>query len=344
MGMIIANNPGNPDYVYKHLTHAAWNGLHFADLGVPAFLFIVGISLVFSLGKRIKREEKQGQLYKKILSRTAIIFGLGVFVDFFPFISVDPFQLSSFISLSTVMGVLQRIALGYFFASIIYLSSKNPMIITIWIFVLLISHQIVLMQFPIPDGQERYFKSFLGGEFYVIIQTISATVIVLFGVMGGILLRQSDKLRQNSLILLTAGLTFIILALGTSSICPIIKDISTPTFILITAGYAAVVFCFFYWLIEIRTFDKWILPFTIFGKNAISVFVGSILLAKLIEIIMLPERWGLDGRNIRELIYNQLLVLYSDAYVASFLYSLLVMTLWLVLMKVLHKHNLFIKV
>src|SRR2546421_13091815 len=82
-GMILVNSPGN-DTAYAPLDHAAWDGLTPTDLVFPFFVFIVGVSLVFSLGKRLERSEARPEIFKQILKRTVIIFGLGLLLNGFP--------------------------------------------------------------------------------------------------------------------------------------------------------------------------------------------------------------------------------------------------------------------
>ncbi len=83
-GMILVNNPGSWDSVYSPLLHADWHGCTPTDLVFPFFLFMVGVSVAFALGKRKERGDKHAGIVKKILTRTAIIFGLGLFLAAMP--------------------------------------------------------------------------------------------------------------------------------------------------------------------------------------------------------------------------------------------------------------------
>src|SRR4051812_44468687 len=83
-GMILVNSPGN-DTAYAPLDHAEWNGLTPTDLVFPFFVFIVGVSVVFSLGKRLERGDSRRALFQQILKRTLIIFGLGLLLNGFPY-------------------------------------------------------------------------------------------------------------------------------------------------------------------------------------------------------------------------------------------------------------------
>src|SRR5258706_3389518 len=106
-GMILVNSPGN-ETAYTPLDHAAWNGLTPTDLVFPFFVFIVGISLVLSLTKRLEAREDRAVLTVQVLKRTLIIFALGLLLNGFSYYHLNTIR---------IPGVLQRIALCYFFGA-----------------------------------------------------------------------------------------------------------------------------------------------------------------------------------------------------------------------------------
>ena len=114
-GMILVNNPGSWSYVYSQLRHADWHGWTFTDLIFPFFLFIVGVAIVFSFSRRVELGYSKVKLFWKVVRRSLILFALGLFLNGFP-----TFDLSTI----RIMGVLQRIAICYFFASVIFLTSS----------------------------------------------------------------------------------------------------------------------------------------------------------------------------------------------------------------------------
>ena len=105
--MIIVNNPGSWSHVYPPLLHAEWNGYTPTDLVFPFFLFIVGAALGLGSSKLKAMDSKQA--WKKIVKRTGIIFGLGLFLNLFPSFDFENVR---------ILGVLQRIALAYFVAAL----------------------------------------------------------------------------------------------------------------------------------------------------------------------------------------------------------------------------------
>ena len=110
--MILVNNPGSWSYVYPWLEHAEWNGLHLADLVFPFFLYIVGLSIVFSLrGKKISGNVGAGTALK-ILKRGGLLVLLGIFLNAVPHFDWQSLRLP---------GVLQRIGIVFSLTALAYL-------------------------------------------------------------------------------------------------------------------------------------------------------------------------------------------------------------------------------
>src|SRR5262249_17985167 len=114
-GMVLVNNPGSWSHIYWPLEHAEWNGWTPTDLVFPFFLFIVGVAIPLALGRRVDSGGSSRALYLKIIWRSAIIFLLGEFLAGFPYFHLTRIR---------IPGVLQRIAVCYLFASIIFLTTK----------------------------------------------------------------------------------------------------------------------------------------------------------------------------------------------------------------------------
>ena len=139
-GMVLVNNPGSWAHIYWPLEHAEWNGWTPTDLVFPFFLFIVGVAIPLAFGKRIERGDSRRALFLKVVYRSAIIFLLGEFLAGFPY-----FHLSTI----RIPGVLQRIAVCYFLASIIFLKTR-PRTQAIIAVALLIVYWRVMKHFPAP--------------------------------------------------------------------------------------------------------------------------------------------------------------------------------------------------
>src|SRR4028118_1865627 len=114
--MILVNNPGPGGRVYWPLEHAAWHGWTPTDLIFPFFLFIVGVSITLAFARRVEGEgSAKRDLYFKVLRRTVLIYAFGFLLAGFPYFNLSTIRLS---------GVLQRIAVCYFFAAIIFLKTN----------------------------------------------------------------------------------------------------------------------------------------------------------------------------------------------------------------------------
>ena len=148
--MILVNGPGDAGTVYSHLSHVVWNGWTFADTVFPSFLFIVGVSLVFSITKQVEKGIRNSAIIVRLLRRTIILFTLGLFMNIFP-----TFQLSAI----RIPGVLQRIALCYFFASLIVLEAGLRGRI-LWLVGLLASYWLMMRFIPVPGiGASGVFRA-----------------------------------------------------------------------------------------------------------------------------------------------------------------------------------------
>src|SRR5919199_3167318 len=147
-GMILVNNPGTWSAIYSPLEHAKWDGWTPTDLVFPFFLFIVGVSITLALSRRAEAGGSKRDLYLKIIRRTALIYALGTFLAWFPFYN---FNTHAPIGFSTVRltGVLDRIAVCYFFAALIFLKTdwRKQAVIVVG---LLLAYWAILVLVPAP--------------------------------------------------------------------------------------------------------------------------------------------------------------------------------------------------
>ncbi|MGC1245852.1 MAG: heparan-alpha-glucosaminide N-acetyltransferase domain-containing protein, partial [Spirulinaceae cyanobacterium] len=151
-GMILVNNPGSWEHVYAPLLHAEWHGFTPTDFVFPAFLFIAGTSIAFSLAKYIKEEKPPQEVYLRLLKRCLILFALGLFLNASSLVMNALFKGESLSELANlrIMGVLQRISLAYFFAGIAVLNLNKK---ALWILtgVILLGYWGAMMLIPVPN-------------------------------------------------------------------------------------------------------------------------------------------------------------------------------------------------
>jgi Uncharacterized conserved protein len=136
-GMVLVNNPGSWDAIYSPLEHAEWNGWTPTDLVFPFFLFIVGVAITLSLGKRVAARGPKRDLYLKIFRRALLIFVIGLILNTFPFYDFAKGEWLD-VGMIRIMGVLQRIAICYLVASLLFLHTTWREQLTIGIGLLII--------------------------------------------------------------------------------------------------------------------------------------------------------------------------------------------------------------
>lgn len=334
--MILVNNPGTWSHVFDPLEHASWHGLTPTDLVFPFFLFVVGNAMAFVMPQL--RTEGDAAFWKKILMRTFIIFLTGTFLNWFPFVHwVDgglalrgwewlrPDGQPGGIRIS---GTLQRIALCYFFASIIVYYTRVRTAAIIGAVVLIFYWIICILANPAdPYSFEGWFGKSIDlsvfGEAHVyrgdgvpfenegIISTLPAIFSVVFGFIVGDYIRRknlewstAEKVDRASPLYHTLVQLFIaaavILFVGYlwSLVFPVNKKIQSSSFILITTGLAITLLSVFIYLIEVKhEKGKWVDFFTVFGKNPLFIYALSELVPRISRLIRIPDG-TVDGRPV----------------------------------------------
>src|ERR1051325_1011329 len=351
-GMVLVNNPGTWSAIYWPLEHAEWHGWTPTDLIFPFFLFIVGVAIPLAFGRRIDSGDSRRDLYLKIVKRTLIIFALGMFLAGFPYFPLATIR---------IPGVLQRIAVCYLFASLIFLNTKikTQVVITI---LLLIVYWFLMTRLHAPGfaagdlSKEGSLASFIDrtifgphiwkqGKVYDpegLLSTIPAIATTMFGVLTGQWLR-SDKLPYEKIAgLFIAGAVCIIIGWCWNPFFPINKSLWTSSYVFFTGGLALQFLGLCYWLIDVRKYRRWAQPFVVFGVNAITLFLGTGVMGALMGLIKLP--WGERTISLQGWIFNKLFLSWAAPINASLAYALCFILLWLGLMWILYARRIFIKV
>ncbi len=309
--MIVVNSPGTGAKLYPYLVHAQWFGFTLADLVFPSFLFAMGNAMSFSM-KRM-RLAPVGDVWKKIIKRTLIIFLLGYLMYWFPFFKIGDdgsFLLKPFAE-TRVMGVLQRIALCYFFAAVIfyYLSEKAALIIS---GIILLAYWGILYLFGQPGAQlematnaiSRFDLSVLGiGHIYKkdsipfdpegILSTLPAIVNVTAGYFAGVFIQKKGKSFEGIAKILMAGFLLASLALWWDLIFPISKKLWTSPFVLYTVGLDLSIMAILVYAIELQKIKIGVRFFDIVGKNPLFIYLFSELFYVVLR--MIPVGSGLDA-------------------------------------------------
>lgn len=348
--MIVVNNPGSWKYVYAPLRHAQWHGWTLTDLVFPFFLFIVGISIALALSRRRQQGIEQRALYLKIGKRALIIFSLGIILHL-----VSRFNFATL----RIPGVLQRIALCYFFSALIYIhvQAKGRGAISVAI---LAAYWLLLKLVPVPGygaGILEYKGNLCGyidtqllaGHLYRpefdpegILSTLPAIATTLLGTLAGDWLRTKRKVSSKTIGIFVAGILLTLLGFLLHPLFPINKQLWTSTYVIFTAGAALLVLGVLVALMDGLDLKKWSYPFLVLGSNAITVFVGSALLTELISLIKISEKGQAVG--LIAYFYDHLLSPLAGPFLGSLLYPLLLLIFWAAVMVPLYKNRIFIRI
>jgi predicted acyltransferase len=333
--MILVNNPGNWGHIFAPLDHAPWHGLTPTDLVFPFFLFAVGNALSFVMPRL--REAGDQVFLKKIILRTVLIFGIGLFLQWWPFFKwsgdhlvfrywVDPADPKTGIR---ILGVLQRIALCYFFASLIIYYCKPRLAFFIALTILLAYWVILLTGNPAdPFSMEGYVGNRLDfavlheahmyhGEGVAfdpegILSTLPAIAEVILGYLVGNYIQNRPKFAgdvaqtnptEGAYRMLTglfvASVAMLITGFCWDMVFPINKKIWTSSYTIYTAGLATMTIATLIYLVEQRNYRGWLTRFfDVFGKNALFVFALSSFLPRTLALIRVSHHLDAKGNMV----------------------------------------------
>ncbi|WP_061249912.1 acyltransferase family protein [Leptospira alstonii] len=358
-GMILVNNPGSWSFIYSPLKHAEWNGCTPTDLVFPFFLFAVGASISISLYS--KKEINRGRTWLGICIRSATLILIGLFLNFFGEWSFAELR---------IPGVLQRIGFVYWVVASLYLVFPGK---KVWIFLIpiLLVHTWILVSFS-PPGQSivslgpgkdigAWIDRTIFGEKHLwkfsktwdpegSFSGVSSIVTSLFGVFCGsiLFLKEENGGKKRIPILFGFGILLALVGLLWNRTLPINKSLWTGSYAVYTAGLAFFCIGFFEFLnLQLHARNGSILetlfqPFLVFGKNAILVFVGSGIVARILNLWTIP---GENGKSIGVKVYLfSKIVLIADPYLASLLYAIFHLSAWWGILSFLDKRKIYIKV
>jgi predicted acyltransferase len=353
-GMVLVNNPGSWAHIYWPLEHAEWSGWTPTDLIFPFFLFIVGVAIPLALGRRIEAGNSRGNLFFKICKRSLIIFLLGEFLAGFPY-----FHLSTI----RIPGVLQRIAVCYFFAALIFLTTRARTQAII-VLALLVVYWQLMMHFPVPDygpgdlSKEGNLAAYVDRHVFGahvwrqavvydpegLLSTMGALATTLLGVLTGHRLRCATRAPSEKLAeMFIAGICCLIFGWAWNAWFPINKALWTSSYVFFTAGLALEFLGLCYWLIEIKNYRRWARPFVIFGVNPIALFVGSGLMERLLTIITVPSG-NATQETLWGYIYGHAFASWLQPNNASLAFAIVFILFWLFLMWLLDRKGIIIRI
>ncbi len=343
--MILVNTPGTWSAVFPPLRHAEWHGYTPTDLVFPFFLFIVGTSIVFAYTNK----ETNAATYKKITVRTLKLIGLGLFLGAFT-LSFPFFKDFSDIRFP---GVLQRIGVVFFFASILFLNFNWKVLIGIAVF-FLVGYWLLMTIVPVegiestlqraPNNLANWLDvKVFGTHNYKadydpegLLSTIPSIASSLLGIFTGLIL--TSKQEKKATILMGIGGAMLIIGHAWDFVFPINKALWTSSFVLVTAGWANLILALIYYLTDVKGI-KFGSLFRYAGANAIILYFLSSFISKIMGMIKVGETslhgWLFDTVYTHDFMSMQL---------SSLLYGLTVVAFYVLLAHILYQRKLFFKV
>jgi predicted acyltransferase len=361
--MFLVNNAGDWDHVFAPLRHAQWNGCTATDLVFPFFLFIVGVAMVFSFSKRLARGNSKKELFFAVVRRTIILYVLGCIIMVTAW--------GAYLEHYRFIGVLQRIALCYFFASLIIMYG-GVRAQAIWTVGLLLLYYLILKFVPFPGHGAGGLKQFANIVDYVdtkvfgvfvyefdknlgmghdpegLLSTIPSISSTLAGVLCGHWLMRKERGSYEKVAgLAVAGTLLLIMASLWKYDMPFNKNLWTPSYVIHTTGWALLCLSVCYWAIDIKNYRTWSKPFVVYGTNAITAYFGVSVMAYTTVWIRWEDAAG-KTVYLKYFLYDNLYRswiphIFGD-YISSAAWGASYVVLWCGLMWILYKKKIFIKI
>ncbi len=365
--MILVNNPGSWGHIYSPLKHANWHGCTPTDLVFPFFLFAVGNSLAFVM----PRYDQSGfpLFFKKVAKRALLIFAIGLFLNWSPFVQWNGEQLEakSWESIR-ILGVLQRIAICYFFGSLMVYFFKGKTLLFLSAIILLVYWLLCwwLGRSGDPYSLPGYFGTAIDlnilGVTHVykgegvpfdpegLTSALPAIIQVVFGYVAGKYIREKGKSHEMLSHLYIAGSLLLFLAFAWDMVFPINKKIWTSSYVLYSTGIALMVIALLIYLLEFRNAaGKWSRFADVFGKNALFIFVLSGFLPRVLALMRWKYHTGPAGKPaytspLPWFYENICKPISADPRLGSLLYALVIVAFYWSIAYLLDKKRVYIKV
>ncbi len=314
--MIIVNTPGGGAAAFSPLEHAAWHGFTPTDLVFPSFLFAVGNAMSFSQDKY--KLISNSAFLQKVFKRSLLIFLIGYLMYWFPFFHLNEAGqlVGAPIGHTRIMGVLQRIALCYLFASLLihYFSTKTVWFISV---LLLVAYWIILLilgdaadPYSMLGNAGTYLDKFLFGDDHLyhgegvafdpegVLSTMTSIVNVVVGYYAGRFIRTHGKNYETISRLMLTGALFIFIALCWNMVFPINKKLWSSSFVMVTTGIDLLLIASLIYTLELKSWNRgnWTHFFLIFGRNPLFIYILSEILVTIFYMVRISGKsmygWG----------------------------------------------------
>lgn len=347
--MLLVNDPGSWDFVFRPLEHAKWVGATPTDFIFPMFLFIVGVSIALAILPKLEQGRDRAPLRNAALWRAFRIIVLGLLINL----------LAAWLMEGRLMrypGVLQRIGVCFAITALLAIYTSRR---TWWAVIvsLLVVYTAILLAGGTFDIYNNIVDKVDTWAFYPyvwdnngpiagvghdpegLLSTLGAIITSLLGLQVGQWLRHK---RFKHIVV--SAVVMIVVAWGWQYWIPLIKNLWTPSFVLWTAGWSALVLMAVYWLVENRGMPA---LGRRFGMNAIVAYGG----AEAMEVLLGTSMGTFTGTGsmatAQGYLFAPLLNLiapWSSPYVASLVFAFLFVFLWWIIMLILDWRKWYVKI
>ena len=354
--MILVNTSGDGAHTYRLLRHSPWNGCTLADIVFPCFLFMVGISLVLSLSGKLRRGISRRVLVHQALRRAFVLFAIGIAINGFPRFDLHTLR---------VFGVLQRIAICFFLASLVYLWLRPRTIV--WITVgILLGYWVLLRWVPVPGyglpgvnvpfldphdnlpawldrhllpAAHLYHRGYYDPE--GLLASIPALASTLIGILTAFSLQMTQKAAAKAQRLLMVGIFCLLAGLVWSHWLPLNKRLWTSSFVLFNAGVSLLALSIFIWWLDVkRKGMRLAVPMIAFGTKALAAYAFSEFLASFLSNTKMPG----SGYTLQKTLFSPFATLIPNPYIAALAYAVVYVVICFVPVLLLYRKKIFLKI
>jgi predicted acyltransferase len=256
------------------LDHHPWAGLRFWDLIQPFFMFIVGVALAFSVAKREERGESRSRITKHAVIRSLVLLLLG-----WALYCIGPGRITF-----RFQNVLAQLAVTYPIAY--FLMRRRPRTQIAWSFGLILLTEVIYRVFWVagynqPFVPDHNFGSWvdmlISGELsaghWVSFNAIPTAAHTIWGVLAGQWLMSGRPPRKKIAVLAGLGIAAVAAGFALTAVSPMIKRISTSSFVVAGGGFCLLALALSYWVIDVRKFRKWAVFLNIVGLNSLFIYL-----------------------------------------------------------------------
>jgi predicted acyltransferase len=353
-GMVLVNNPGSWTHVYGPLLHAEWHGFTPTDQIFPAFLFIVGAAIPFTLARYHKRGGlHRAAFYARVLRRVVFLFALGLVLNAStPILDWALNDRTPDFGTLRIMGVLQRISLAYLLAMLI-VTTLPPRAQFAAVVGILLGYWGALELIPVPGHGPGLLSAEASLATYVdravlspehmyqgrfepegLLSTLPAAASVMFGYATGVRLRRSPASSRLTVELIGAGLLCAALGALWGQVFPINKQLWTSSYVVFTAGWSLVLLGIFYEIVEVHGWRRVGWPLAVMGVNAITLFFASGLLARVLYLTHMDA-----DTTLHQWIYRNLFVPWAGHLEGSLAFAVAMLLYWWLVLFALYRHG-----